>query len=118
MLAGRRHSALLVEDEPAGLHMNLAARGRFGHRSQRVPLSLAVHRLLRRRLGRNRRRHSRPHQRNLHRPGGRGLTRLLVVLELAALDAVHAAAIFAIQLDLHVVQQHVLPFFNCTTFEA
>ena len=115
---GRRHAAVLVEGQSAGLHVDLARRGGLAAEASGLPLALSLTALLRRRLGRDGRRHARPHQRNLHRPGGRRLSALLVVLELVALDAVHAAAVFSVQLDLHVVQQRAVALFSCTTFEA
>jgi len=42
---------------------------------------------------------------------------MLVVLELIPLDAVHAAAVRAVQLNLHVVQESVA-LLQLDTFEA
>ena len=107
-LAGRCNAALLAEGEPAGLYVNFARRSRLGSSSQRLGNRLAAYNLARRHIGRNRRRHAWAHQRYLHRPGCGCRFILLVVFKLGALDAVHAAAVFSIQLNLHVVQQRVV----------
>ena len=107
MLAGRGHAALLVEGEPAGLHVNLAACGSFGSRGHRGAFHFAAHCPRRSCLGRYGWRHAWPHQRNLHWPSGYGCARLLVILELTTFNAVHAVAVRAIQFDLHVMQQSV-----------
>ena len=56
-------------------------------------------------LGGNCRRDTRAHERNFHGTGRRCRVVLLVVLKLVALDAVHTAAVFAVQLNLYVMQQ-------------
>ena len=83
--------------------MNLAPCGR----SQHAALRLVAQRLFRVRLGHDSQSLSRPHQGNLHRTGSPGGSRVLVVLEFVALNAVCAAAVRAVELDLHVVQQRV-----------
>jgi len=44
------------------------------------------------------------HQRDLNRADGGDGTLFLVVVEFVALDAIDAAAVFAIELDFHVVE--------------
>ena len=106
LLARSRHSCLLVKGEPAGLYVNLTRRSRLGGCGQRLALDFVAHPLARRRLGSNRRRHGQPHQRDLNRPSGFGRAALLVVFKLIALDAIHAAAVFAVEFNLHIVEQY------------
>src|ERR1035437_3308267 len=97
----------LMKSKPAGLHVNLARRSRLSGRCQRVTLRFGAYDLARCSLGRYGRRHAGAHHRNLHRPCGFGRSRLLVVFKLRALYSVHVAAVCAVQLDPHVVQQRV-----------
>src|SRR5262249_24734058 len=104
----RRDSALLVEGQAAGLDVNLALGSALR--------SAADWGRLRRAPGNGFGRHcgcfAWPHERNLYRPGCLGDPLLLVVLKFIPGDAVHAGAVFAVELDLDVVENGATALFQ------
>jgi len=101
-------AAFCVEDEAAGFYVDFAAFGGLcGGSNGR---GFALEHFIGSGFGCDRRGYARAHERDFDRAGGGGFAGLLVVVELCAGDAIDAAAVFSVKLDLDIVKDGVVVF--------
>jgi len=103
---GAGNTAVLIKNQSTRLHMDLSTSDLLSGHKRPICRLLALG-LFCVVSGCNRRSHPWPHDRYFYLSGCFGQPGLLVILELAALDAVYALPIWAVQFDPHIVQKRI-----------